>query len=380
MNATVQSPPPAAATEDIALLPAEAFFVRRIEIDPGSDLASQAELALEASAPFGVDQLYYGFLGAPDGKSALVFATHRRLFAGAEWPRAAAVLPAFVALLGDPPATHRIRLWQEGERFTAAAWDGNNALPAVVLSRLVGEEGDAATQSALLAEVQRRLGQEADVEEFSGPVQTNTVRKGKDVELSISARNSGRRVAIALDRAAIESVDVRDKTVLATRRQAARRDRFLWLGFAGSLAGLALAAFLDLANFGGAALLRKQRSAQDQVATAVKKIETAQTLSARIEEMGQRRLQPFEMIAAINGPRPDDIKFTRATTSGQNTLEIEAQTSNSSSVGTYETALRALPALAKLEIRDLRLREGVTTFQLSATFKPGALSAAGGSP
>lgn len=378
MNATLQPPSPTtAAPQEIALLPAEAFFVRRIDLDPASAPAQQAELALEAGAPFGVDQLYYGFLRAPDAKSALIFATHRRLFAGDEWLRSTAVLPAFAALLGDPPAGSRIRLWQEGERFTAAAWDGTGPLPAVVISQIVGPAGDDAARTSLLTEVQRRLGADADVEEFSGPVQTNTGRKRQEIELSVEARSSGRRVTITLDRAAIESMDVRDKTVLATRRQAQLRDRVLWIGFAGSLAGIALAVVLELANVGGGLLLKKQRAAQDEVAVAVRKIEIAQTLSARIEEMGQRRLQPLEMMAAINAPRPDGIQFTRASTSGQNTLEIEAQTSNAGSVGVYETALRALPALAKVEIRDLRLREGVTTFQLSVTFKPGALSAGG---
>ncbi|HET7535482.1 MAG TPA: hypothetical protein VFJ90_03455, partial [Candidatus Didemnitutus sp.] len=145
-----------------------------------------------------------------------------------------------------------------------------------------------------------------------------------------------------------------------------------------SVVGLGASALLDLGNFAGGALLKRQRAIQEQVAVAVRKIETAQTLSARIEEMAQRRLQPFEMMAVINAPRPDAIRYTRCATNGQNSLEIEAQTSNASSVGVYETALRAIPALARVEIRDLRLREGVTTFQLSVTFKPGALAGAGG--
>ncbi len=364
---------------DIALLPAEAFFVRRIELDPAAPAAQQAELALEVGAPFAVDQLYYGFLRAPDGKSALIFATHRRLFSNEGWNRSTAVLPSFAGLLGDPPATRRIRLWQEGERFTVATWDGRGALPALILSRAVGLAGEAATRDTLLEEAQRRLGDAAEIEEFAGPVQTNTGRKNQEIELSLSARNSARRVTMTLDRAMIESMDVRDKTVLATRRQAMRRDRILWLGFASSLAALALSLALETVSLLGGALLKRQRAAQEQVAVAVRKIETAQTLSARIEEMAQRRLQPFEMLAAINQLRPPTIQFTRCATNGQDTLEIEANTANASSVGAFETALRGLASLAKVEIRDLRLREGVTTFQLTATFKPGAMSAGGGS-
>jgi hypothetical protein len=103
----------------------------------------------------------------------------------------------------------------------------------------------------------------------------------------------------------------------------------------------------------------------------VRKIETAQSLSTRIGEMTQRRLRPFEMLAVLNDARPDSIQFLRCVTSGFNTLEIEGQTGNAGSVGSFESTLRGLPALAGVEIRDVRLREGTTNFQLTAVFAPG---------
>jgi len=109
------------------------------------------------------------------------------------------------------------------------------------------------------------------------------------------------------------------------------------------------------------------------VAEEVRKIETAQTLSVRIEEMAGRQLRPFEMLAVLNDVRPAAIQFMRCSTGGVNTLEIEGQTGNAASVGTYETALRSVAALESVEIRDVRLREGTTNFQLTAVFRPGAL-------
>ena len=52
-------------------------------------------------------------------------------------------------------------------------------------------------------------------------------------------------------------------------------------------------------------------------------------------------------------------------------MEIEAQTSNAGDLRDYEQALRRSPNFEKVEVRDPRTREGVTTFQLVVVFKPG---------
>jgi hypothetical protein len=110
----------------------------------------------------------------------------------------------------------------------------------------------------------------------------------------------------------------------------------------------------------------------------VAKLETAHGLTSRIDELTHRRLRFFEMLAAINAPRPASITFTSTVTSGRTALEITAQTGNADDVGNYETALRALDALEKVEIRDLRARDGVTTFVLAVAFKPVAEAGNGG--
>ena len=79
-------------------------------------------------------------------------------------------------------------------------------------------------------------------------------------------------------------------------------------------------------------------------------------------------------------PRPHSIQFTRVGTSGRNVLEIEAQTSSADDVSTYETALRKLTALEKVEIRDLRSRDGVTVFGLAVAFRAETAPGGGGAP
>ena len=49
-------------------------------------------------------------------------------------------------------------------------------------------------------------------------------------------------------------------------------------------------------------------------------------------------------------------------------------------VGAYEAALRRLAALERVEVRDLRARDGVTNFGLTLVFKPETAAGNGGAP
>lgn len=365
------------ASTEVVCLPSAQFYVRRIALDAASDMASQVELALEAGAPFALEQLYHGFLPAPDGRSALIYASHRRIFPGEDWAGARVVLPDFVALLGESPGAGRLRLWSADSSLTVAVWDGSSSWPVLVLSRQCEVGNERAGRNELLTEVGRRLpGRKWELEEYVGPVELKSAPKGQGIEFQLKAASSGRTLVTTLEPAVLESADVRDKVVLATRRQSIRRDRLLWGAFSTVIAAILVSLVLEAGVLAAGVFLKKQRIAQEKVADEVSKIETAQTLSVRIEEMGQRQLRPLEMIAAVNNVRPASIQFIRCATSGLNTLEIEAQTNSATSVGTYETALRGLAVLESAEIRDVRLRDGMTTFQFTAVFKAGALATA----
>ena len=369
---TEQLPTDATALDAVVLLPSESFFARRIPLDPAGDAATQAELALETSAPFALAQLFYGFVVAPDGQSALVYATHRRLFSAESWDGARVVLPSFIALLGDAPNRPKLRVWREHGVVTLAGFDGG-ALPSVVLARKL--EGPESEVELWLAEARRRLGvSEVETEEFSGPAQTAPVKDGLEFTLG-----AARQITARFPEAQLAAMDVRDKAVLAERRATQQRDRLLWRVLLTAVGVLALAAVLEAGMLVGRAVLERQRTAQRAVAGEVSRIQTAQTLGTRIEEMSQRRLRAFEMLAVINQVRPAGLMFTRVVTNGRDTLEVEGQSANSDHVGTYETALRALPQLGAVEFPDVRLREGVTTFQFTARFKEGVLSGVGGS-
>jgi len=176
----------------------------------------------------------------------------------------------------------------------------------------------------------------------------------------------------------VQAMDVRDKAVLADRRATQQRDRFLWRVLQVTVGCIAFAAVLELGAFLGGVLLNQQREAQRILAPDVEKIQTAQTLGTRIEEMAQRRLRAMEMLAVLNTVRPGGVVFSRSVTNGRDTIEIEGQSANADNVGTFESSARALPQVATLEVSNIRLIEGVTTFRVVATFKDGSLAAVTG--
>ena len=89
----LKPPPPT-----VVLLPDTQFFVRTIPVPDAQtpeDVAAQVELALEASAPFPISQMYYGHCWQPGARHALAYAAYRKRFNSASvetWPDADAIL------------------------------------------------------------------------------------------------------------------------------------------------------------------------------------------------------------------------------------------------------------------------------------------------
>ena len=360
---------------DVILLDSSCFFVRRVPLVCEGNALQQVELVLEGISPFPLDQLHHGCLVAPDGDEALVFAASRRQFDGAEeerWRPAAGVFPAFIALLW-PAAAPVIRVWAEADTVTVAAWDKPSSFPAVILSRLAGP----GARDTLVADARARVGNSGlPVEEVKGAAEVAPRAGGRGFDFAIGPAASGRTFLLPAKAAA--TADVRDREFLAGQRRTATRDRWLWRGLQAGLVTLVVLLVAELGLFAAAAAVRSLQAKIQARTAAVERIATAQSLGERIGELGRRRLAPLEMLALLNRPRPASIAFSRATTDTALALEVDAQTPNAADVGVYEAALRSMPELASVETRDLRSRDGVTSFSLAVTFHAAALEAEGG--
>lgn len=362
----IPTPPPA---PPFLVLAGDSFFVRQVAIVAGEPIAPQVRLALEGMSPFPPEQLYYGAVPSSDSASALVFGAFRRRFESAEleaWSEAAVVTPEFVPLCSTPIANASgfIRVHSGPTRLTALVWQPNATLPSLVLTRT----GTAEACDAFLAEVRSRAGlsSEAGAETLIGELNG---RLGTSGEVFFTC---GEVQLPVIPLAWFAEADVRDPDFLSNRRRGAIRDLWLWRALLATAALLAVAALLEL----GAGTLRWQSNRREALVKAqaedVKQIDTAQALANRIGELSEKRLMPMEMLAAINPSRPDSVVFQRTITRSLHGLEIEAQAGNAEDVGTYAAALRALPVLAEVKTREVRARDGVTSFVLALQFKPEA--------
>ena len=73
---------------------------------------------------------------------------------------------------------------------------------------------------------------------------------------------------------------------------------------------------------------------------------------------------------------PPEIQFTRIQadqSKGLYTVFVEGRTSNAAQVNVYESALRKLPTVEKVDAPITGLRGDQTQFALTAVFKPGVL-------
>ena len=362
--------------------PSDRFFMRFVPLAPDLPALAQAELALEGFAPFPAAQLFWGCVVSPDRTSALVYAAHRRRFNAGEtaaWERTDLAGPDLLALLGAAPAGPAI-LVQVGEtRLSGAVWAGNSLWPVAVHSRDCGAAPTAEIRQKFAAE----LAAKAKLDNPAVSYVTGMPRARREGDKLIFELVDTAGAVIAATTVAHsdqDALDVRDRAFLDQRRRERRRGEFIWRLFLTGAAAAGLALLLDLGALTFGLLDRALHARTAAQAPLVGKLETAHGLTSRIDELTHRRLRFFEMLAAINAPRPHSISFTRTGTSGRNALEIEASTGSADDVGLYETALRSMETLEKVEIRDLRARDGVTTFALTVAFRSESNGGNGGAP
>ncbi len=358
----------------VVLAPGEKFFVRRLPLAPDGDPAAQVELALEDLSPFPAGQLFHGFRTDTAGAQALVYAAYRKNFTPDEtaaWAEATAVLPEFAVWLatGSVPAAG-VWVREQSGRVEVIAWDGRSELPAAVMVRPVaGLERDG-----LIADARRKAGlaPDAPVKSFSSAVESTREKRSLVVRLASGG------IEARFDETILGQADIRDKGLLAERRRTLRRDTLLWRGFAAALGGLAACVLLELGLLATHTWLGGQQREINAQAAAVKQVTLVQSMAKRLEEISAQRVLPFEMLAELQEKRPKSVEFTRATTNGLWRIDIEAQTANAADLHDFEAEVRRLAGIERVEVRDPRTREGVTTFVMEVIFKPGWSKLGGG--
>jgi hypothetical protein len=364
-----------APAPNVVLLPDALFFVRAISVADGAtpaDLAAQAELALEALAPFPVTQLYYGFYHLPGTSLTLLYAAYRKRFTSeqtAAWAGADLVTPSFVVLLGGEVKPATTLLLSTGDDLTLLHWS-DGKVPEKISTHTFAPDAPEEERVKVRDEMLRSAGESRKVIALSAaPVPEPPEDEDKFV---FRSGDFVSRLPVAL----ADQLDVRDKAELALRRQHRARDLVLWRVFFSCAALLVFCLIGEFALGGGKFWQKARQAIVEAQAPGVAKIDAANKLVDSIGARSTDRLMPFEMITIVSSCKPASVQFVRATTSGNYTLEIEAQTNSPGDVGGYQTALSNLPACTNVEVNDQRTRDGVSTFKVVVTFKPEALKPA----
>ncbi len=370
------SPPQTSSRREnnVVFAPGGKFFIRRVPLAPDSEVSAQVELALEGFSPFPAGQLYYGYRTNVSRSEAVVFAAHRKNFSPEEtaaWADASAVLPTFSVWLGanSVPAAG-IALREDGDELEAVAWDGKSELPAAVLVRTQ----EAVGRDTLVASARRKaeLNAEAAVKIFRPQVEIAREKQ----ELILRLGSGG--VEARFDEAELGHADIRDKEVLKSRRVTLRRDTLLWRGFAGVVIGLVACVVLELGVLGARVWLANRQSFIAAQTPLVKRIEQAQSMTKRLEDISTQRLLPFEMINVLNDKRPAGLEFNTVTTKGTWELDIRGQANSADDTSSFENEIRKIKGVEKVEVLEKNSRDRMTIFHYDVTFKPGWFQAGGG--
>lgn len=367
----------------VRFLPSGRFFMRFVPLAPDLPAMDQAALALEGLAPFPPAQLYWGCCVAPDRASALVYAAHRRRFTAAEtadWDQADLAAPDLLPLLGAAPAGPALLIQSGATHLAGAAWaEGKSGWPTAVHARTYEAAPTEDDRRQFAVELSARAGLTGALVNFID-AQPNARRDGEALVLELTDAAGTARAATTVAQPDQDSLDVRDRAFLDRQRRARRQGQFIWKVLRTGLQVAMIALVFEVGALGLRLLDRVQQARVATQAPRITRLETAHGLASRIDELTKKRLRFFEMLAAINEPRPRSIQFTKTGTSGRNGLEIEGKTGSADDVNAYATALRNLATLEKVEVHGLRARDGVTTFGLSLAFKADSAVEQGGTP
>jgi hypothetical protein len=367
---TFEAPPP-----KIVLLPDAQFFTRVVPVgDAGTavDVATQAELALEALAPFPLAQMYHGHFWKEGAKHALIYAAYRKRFTtdqAEDWTDAEVAMPSFAAVLTANVGRATTLVLNGGESLTAVHWNDADDVPASVTTRVLPPDASDAERTAARDELLRAAGESVKVEDVD--VLPAYDPESDDGDIAFRAG----RVTAAFTREALDAVDVRDKEDMAARRRGRSRDLLLWRIFLGSVAAIGFALVLELATIGGKFWQKGRVALVNQRAPMVAEINKANDLATRIEELSTKRLLPFEMIDLVKSKQPPSVVFTRVTATSEAlyTLDVRGQTNVPNDIVAYQSLLNGLPEVQEVTVVEQDSRGGLTTFRLKVVFKDGAV-------
>ena len=368
----------ASAEPSVIYAPGDYFFVRRFDLPAGmtaGEIAGYVQLQLEELSPFTLEQLYHGYAVAANGTAVLVYAAYRRRFEAGHaerWASALFVMPDFAPALRLECDRPSIVLLRSEAAMTALRFDGVHELPERVVSRplrIDGSDDEARpVRERLLAAIDASDRPVREMRVTSAPEQR---AQGTTFVLGVNGEEGG-SLEVVIPASECWGMDVRDASFVAQQRRRLGFDLILWRVVQGAAAAVALLLLGELLMFGGRGYAGWLAQKIEKQAPVVASLEDRHTVANRLADFGRSGLSPFSMLRTVWGPKPESVYFTRTTAEGRNNLTIDATTRDVADANAFEAALKGLPEVETVELRNMRPREDETTFSVVVKFKEGS--------
>ena len=350
---------------DVLVLPAEYFFIEKVEVPTAlapAELADFAELSMEAVSPFPLDQLRWGFLIAPDSQHLLIYAALKerlKLAGHTELETYTWVLPDFTTLQGAR-FTRDTEVVLEGEHYTTSfLLPSGEASPENIRSLPAGSD------------TPHSKGQSIHLKLLTVELSEQSIPTFKFETIGESPAD-GLWSPLEPDEASLWNADIRPSSFKTVERSARRTTSLVTriMGYAAIFA-IVLIVFEGLL-FLGDFWLGTRTAKIDEQATPVRRIEDKQSLLNKLDQVAQNELRPIAMLTAANEVRTalgtTGIEYDETIIDSSNRLTIEGKANTINELNLYTKSLRQSGKFQLAEDPKYITRDSKTTFTVTLDY------------
>ncbi len=350
---------------DVLVLPAEYFFIEKVEVPTAlapAELTDFAELSMEAVSPFPLDQLRWGFLIAPDSQHLLIYAALKerlKLAGHTELETYTWVLPDFTTLQGAR-FTRDTEVVLEGEHYTTSfLLPSGEASPENIRSLPAGSD------------TPHSKGQSIHLKLLTVELSEQSIPTFKFETIGESPAD-GLWSPLEPDEASLWNADIRPSSFKTVERSARRTTSLVTriMGYAAIFA-IVLVVFEGLL-FLGDFWLGTRTAKIDEQATPVRRIEDKQSLLNKLDQVAQNELRPIAMLTAANEVRTalgtTGIEYDETIIDSSNRLTIEGKANTINELNLYTKSLRQSGKFQLAEDPKYITRDSKTTFTVTLDY------------
>ena len=321
---------------DVLVLPAEYFFIEKVEVPTAlspAELSDFAELSMEAVAPFPLDQLRWGYSSAPDGQHLLIYAALNDRIKLAGHPELESytwVIPDFTTLNGAR-FTRDTEVVLEGEHYTTGfLLPSGGGLPENIRSLPQGSD------------LFRNTGQSIHLKLLPVELSEQGIPTFKFETLGKETFD-GLWSPLEPEEAALWNADIRPNNFKTVERSARRTTSLVTriMGYAAifTIVLVMLEGLLIAGDF----WLGTRRAKIDEQATSVRRIEDKHSLLNKLDQVAQNELRPIAMLTAANEIRltlgKTGIEYDETIIERSNRLTIEGKANTINELNVYTKSL-----------------------------------------